>query len=82
MGSDLLDLLRLFEHFDRAGALTVALQAGPYGIGQLVAEHLDEFLNDPQRRTRALRLTGEATGGRLSPSRPADAFARLLAAYG
>lgn len=41
MGSDLLDLLDLlllFEHLDRAGALTVALQAAPYAIGQLVAE--------------------------------------------
>ena len=82
MGSDLLDLLLLFEHFDRAGALTGALQAAPYEIGELVAEQLAAFLDDPQRRTRALRLAGEATGGRLSPSRLADAFAQLLAAYG
>lgn len=82
MGSDLLDLLLQFEHFDRAGGLTVALQAAPYGIGQLVAEQLAAFLDDPQRRTRALRLAGDATGSRLSASRLTDALARLLAAYG
>ena len=82
MGSDLLDLLLLFEQFDRAGALTATLQAAPYGIGPLVADQLAAFLDDPQRRTRALRLAGEATGSRLSASRTADAFARLLAAYG
>ena len=74
MGSVLLDLLLLFEHVDQAGAVTAALRTAPYGLGQLVAEQLAAFLEDPQRRTRALRLAGEATGGRLAPTRLTDGF--------
>jgi hypothetical protein len=78
MGSDLLDLLLLFEHFDDDGGLTAALRAAPYGLGGLVAEQLAGLLGDPQRRTRAIRLAGQAVGSNVSASRLVQAFARLL----
>lgn len=81
MGSDLLDLLLLFEHFDDDGGLTAALRAAPYGLGGLVAEQLAGLLDDPQRRTRAIRLAGQAVGSSVSVTRLVQAFAGLLDAH-
>lgn len=78
LGSDLLDLVLLFERFDSDGALTAALGDAPYGLGTLVAEQLAGLMDDPQRRTRAIRLVGQATGSNVPSSRLAEAFARLL----
>jgi hypothetical protein len=81
MGSDLLDLLLLFEHFDGDGGLTAVLGAAPYGLAGLVADQLAGLLDDPQRRTRAIRLAGQAAGRDVSVLRLTQAFARLFDAH-
>lgn len=75
-GSDLLDVVMLFETFD--AMLTEQLRAAPYGLGQLVADQLRGLLADPQRRTRVLGLARQAVGPVMNLQRVEAAFSPLL----
>ena len=77
-GSDLVDVVMLFETFDRDGALTEQLRAAPYGLGRLVAGQLRGLLADPQRRTRTIGLARQAVGPAMNPERIETAMAWLL----
>lgn len=78
VGSDLLDVVMLFETFDRDGDLTRELQAAPYDLGGLMASELARLLADPQQRTRAIGLARQAVGAAMSLDRIKAAFGRLL----
>lgn len=78
VGSDLLDLLYLFEQYDRRGVLTAELWAAPYHLGHLVRSQLAGLLADPQRRTRSVRLAQQAFGLDLAADRLHTAWGHLL----
>jgi len=77
-GSDLTDIVALFEMFDRDGELTGQLHAAPYDLGQLVAGQLAGFLGDPQRRTRAVGLARQHLGSAMTLERIETALAHVL----
>lgn len=53
--SDLYDLYRLALEYDRAGGITGALGAAPFGLGRLVAEALRvRVIDEPERAVRWL----------------------------
>lgn len=76
--SDLLDIVMLFETFDRDAALTEQLRAAPYDLVRLVAGQLRRFLTDPQRRTRTIGLARQAVGPAMNLERVEAALTRLL----
>ena len=75
--SDLYDLYRLTAEFDRTGAVAGALDAAPFGLGQLVGEALQSLVVDNAERAARWLVDGGSEMSVLTPDDLLDVIGPL-----